>query len=164
MNLINRRRILILSLIGLILLIYYQLDYKRHFIHNKDKTEYLTIWQRLGYDCYIIPGKYNGIIHPKKNYIKTTNYRNYIGIIWNTSDNFNYKISIYNEYQLHDLNSDVKVYPKNDSLLLEFQILDTLDVQRGKRIKNDSADYYMKKSNYNYVDLNRIIGIKTYKY
>jgi hypothetical protein len=124
----------------------------------------LTIWQRIGNNCYIIPGKYYGIVPPSSNYIKTVNYRNYIGILWNTSDKFNYKISIYNKYQLHDLNSNVKVYPKNDSLLLEYKILDTLDYQRGKRISNDSANYYKKRSDYNYVDLNRIIGIKIYEY
>jgi hypothetical protein len=120
MNFLNRRKISLLLLIGISILIYYQIDYKRHFIHNNDKSKYLTIWQRIGNNCYIIPGKYYGIVLPGSNYIKTVNYRNYIGILWNTSDKFNYKISIYNKYQLHDLNSNVKVYPKNDSLLLEY--------------------------------------------
>ena len=29
-------------------LLYYQLEYKRHFVYNNDKTKVITIWQRLG--------------------------------------------------------------------------------------------------------------------
>ena len=159
----TRNKIIIL-LICIISFAYYQLDYKRHFIHNRDKTEYLTIWQRTGNRCYIVPGKYFGFLQPKKNYIETVNYRNYIGIIWDTNDKFDFKISVYNDLRVIDWESNSKIYNKNDSLLLEYNILDTLDFQRGKRIRNDSADFYMKRSDYNYIVLNRIIGVKIYSY
>jgi hypothetical protein len=118
----------------------------------------------MGNDCNIIPGKYFGFLPPKTNYIKTANYKNYIGIIWNTNDNFDFKISVYNDYKVIDWKCNAKIYSKNDSLLLEYNILDTLDFQRGIRLVNDSANYYMNKMDYNYLDLNRIIGIEKSTY
>lgn len=150
-------------LIVVLLFIYYQIDYKRHFIHNEYRTESFTLWQRFGNNCYIIPGKYNWIFPPKNNFIKTVNYRNYIGVIWNTDDEFDYKVSIYNNYEPVNLNKRIKLYDSNDSLLLEYQILDTLIFEKGKRTRSDSSEYYSSLYDYNYIDLNRIIGIKVYR-
>jgi hypothetical protein len=146
----------------LIITLYYQLDYKRNVICSIDKSECLTICQRVGNNCYIIPGKYYGFIAPRSNYIKTKNYRNYIGVLWDTEDNFDYKVAIYNDYDKKELKENIRVYHDNDSLLLEYKILDVLDYQRGKRIVNDSADFYENKYDYVYIDLNRIYGIKIY--
>lgn len=153
---IKIRRII---LFVLIFVIYYQLDYKRYFISNKDKTEYFTIWQRLGNNCYIIPGRYFWIFPPRRNYIKTVNYINYIGVVWDTKDKYKYKIAIYNDFEKIKLQDNIKVYQKNDSLLLEYHILDTLDVQRGKRIRSKNEDSLLKVYDYNYIDLNKIFGI-----
>jgi hypothetical protein len=158
------KKLIIILLVCVAFFAYYLFDYKRHFVHNRDKTEYLTIWQRFGNNCYIIPGKYYGILQPKGNYIKTVNYRNYVGVIWDTNDKFDFKLSVYNDFRLIDWHSHSKIYKNNDSLLLEYKILDTLDLQRGKRIRNDSADYFLRKADYNYIDLNRIVGIKTYSH
>lgn len=146
------------------LLIYYQLDYKRHFISNTDKTKYFTIWCRYGNNCYIVPGKYYGVFPPSNNYIKTVNYRNYIGVIWDTKDNYQFKLSIYNDFEENNLNPNIKTYNSNDSLLLEYNILETFDLNRGKRIKNPDSETLKKKFDYNYIDLNRIFGIKIYDY
>lgn len=99
--------------IGVIIFAYYHFDYKRHFIHNREKTEFITVWQRIGNTCYIIPGKYYGILAPKENYIKTANYKNYIGIVWDTKDKLDFKISVYNDLRVIDWESNSKIYNKN---------------------------------------------------
>ncbi len=152
--------------IGFILIVffifYYQLDYKRHFVSNEDNTEFVTIWQRIGNDCYIIPGKYYSAFAPKGNYIKTVNFRNYIGVVWDTKDKYDYKISIYNKFEKKNLDANIDVYSSNDSLLLEYHILESLNIQKGIRIKNLDADSLKIVYDYNYIDLNRIYGIKVY--
>ena len=160
----KRRIIVTIVIITIVTIVYYQIDYKRHFISNNNNTEFITIWQRIGNDCYIVPGKYYWIFAPKDNFIKTVNYRNYIGIVWNTEDKYSYKISIYNKFKVIDLETDICVYSSNDSLLLEYQILESLDIQRGKRIKNPKADSLKRVYDYDYVDLNRIYGIKVHDY
>lgn len=32
----------------------------------------ITVWKRLGNECYILPGKYNGILVPSGTYMKIT--------------------------------------------------------------------------------------------
>lgn len=163
MNWKRKKRSIILAL--LFFTLYYQIDYKRHFIYNEDKTEIITIWQRTWRKtCYIIPRKYYYIFAPKDNYIKTVNYRNYIGVLWNTEDRFDFKISVYNEFEKINLDNNIKVYSLNDSILLEYGILDTLDIQRGKRIVNIKSDSLKKIYDFNYIDLNQIYGIKVYRY
>ncbi|MFC0878888.1 hypothetical protein ACE01N_20005 [Saccharicrinis sp. FJH2] len=112
MKINRKRKFLIFLLIVLALFAYYQIDYKRHFIYSRDRTEYITIWQRIGNNCYIIPGRYFGVTTPHKNYIKTVNHRNYFGIIWNTFDSLDFKISIYNDYQLIGWNENAKLIKK----------------------------------------------------
>jgi hypothetical protein len=144
-------------------LLYYQIDYKRYFIKNNDCSKTITIWQRLGNNCYIIPGKYFWIFTPRKNYIKTKNYRNYIGIIWNTMDKYEFKISIYNDYEyIHPEGDKIKIYSKNDSLVYEYKILEVLSYFADKRKWSDERDSLINYYDYNYIDLNRICGIKIY--
>jgi hypothetical protein len=158
-----KKIIVSIAAVTIVAIIYYQIDYKRHFIGNKANTEFITIWQRVGNNCYIIPGKYYWMTAPKDNYIKTVNYRNYIGVVWDTYDKYSCKISIYNKFETKDLETSFDVYSSNDSLLLEYHILDTLDIQKGKRIKNPNADSLKRVYDYNYLDLNRIYGIRVYK-
>lgn len=161
----NKKRVVVaVVIITIAAIAYYQLDYKRHFIGNKNNTEFITIWQRIGNNCYIIPGKYYRVFAPKDNYIKTANYRNYIGLIWDTKDKWSYKISIYNEFEAKNFKANVNVYSSNDSLLLEYNMLKVLDHQRGKRIKNPNADSLKRIYDYNYIDLNKIYGIKVHDY
>lgn len=54
---------------------------KRAFYYNKDRTECITIWKRLGGKCLIIPGKYIGLWKPNEEYLETTN-KNSLTLIW----------------------------------------------------------------------------------
>ncbi|PVY41979.1 hypothetical protein C8E01_104352 [Pontibacter virosus] len=94
--------------IFIILCLYYFLDYKRSFVHNKDKTEYITIWRKLGGQTYIIPGKYYSILPPSANYIKTLSSAK-LYVIWNTSDeNRDIALYVYSSFiQLNDLDGRV---------------------------------------------------------
>ena len=48
------------------------------------KKGFITVWKTYDNTCYIIPGKYYGLIKPISiNYIKTTN-RSDLDIIWNS--------------------------------------------------------------------------------
>jgi hypothetical protein len=156
------QKIKVAVIVAIIGLAYYQIDYKRHFVCNFDGSKVITIWERIGNNCYIIPGKYLNIFPPKENYIKTVNHRNYIGLVWNPEDNYDYKISIYNSFKEINLTTNIKTYTKNDSLLLEYNVLDSLNVSRGIRYVSDSSEYYRCKYDINYVDLNRVYGIKIY--
>lgn len=159
----TRNKRLIVSIAILVSLVfYYQLDYKRHFVSNTSKTKFITIWQRLGNRCFIIPGKYYGVFSPSDNFIRTVNYKNYVGVIWNTGDDFTFKLSIYNKFEKVGLENDVQVYSSNDSLLFDYGILETLDVARGKREKSINSDSLKRIFDYNYIDLNRVYGIKVH--
>lgn len=156
------RKIIYTAIVLLLIFFYYQLDYKRHFVYSKDKLKVLTIWQRLGNTCYIMPGKYYWILPPKSNCIETKNYRNYFGIIWNTTDSYDYKIAIYNDYKVIDLDDNIKIYANIDSLKLEYKMLDTLNIEKGIRVVNNNEDSLKNIYDYNYIDLNRIYGVKIY--
>jgi hypothetical protein len=149
---------LVLGLI-IILFLYYHIDYKRDFVSNNEKTKFFTIWKRLGNRCYIIPGKYLSPFRPSKNFIATVSYRNYIGVIWDTKDKYEYKISIYNSFSENSLSKGIKTYRKNDSLLLEYKILDSLNYQTGVRIKNRNSIDKMKQFDYNYIKIHGFTGI-----
>lgn len=138
------------------------MDYKRYFIYSSDGDKVVTIWMKLNQDCYIIPGKYYSPFSPSKNYIKTVNHKNYVGLLFNTKDKYDYKISVYNQYQLVSLNSEVKVYSDNDSLRLEYGMLDSLNVQSGIWKVNPKEDSLSKSFDYKYIDLNRVYGIKIF--
>jgi hypothetical protein len=160
----NKKRYpyILLFLIAIIF-IYYQVDYKRYFLKNKEGSKVITLWERFGNDCYIIPGRYFGILPPKKNYIKTVSYRNYIGIIWNTKDKYEFKISIYNDYEyIHPEGDKIKIYSNNDSLVYEYKILEVLSYFADKRKWSDERDSLINYYDYNYIDLTRIYGIKIY--
>lgn len=143
--------------------IYYQFDYKRHFITSKDNNKSFTIWQRFGNKCYVIPGKYYSPFSPKSNFIETVNYRNYIGVVFNTEDSFDYKISIYNDFKINNLDPKIKVYENSDSLLLEYKMLEKLDIKKGIRVSGKQRSYYSLKHDHVYIDLNDICGISVKK-
>jgi len=157
----KRRIIKIFIIITTIVFLYYQLFYKRYYIYNKDKTKVITIWPTFGNKCYIIPKKYKSIISPQKDYIKTKNYKNYFGIVFDTKDNYDFKISIYNDFEIVGLDN-VKVYSKTDSLLLEYKMLDSLNYQTGIRNVNPNQKIIEKKIDFVYIDMNRLFGIKVY--
>ena len=158
----NLKRKRLLFLIILVLILYYAIDYRRHFITDGDNKSF-TIWERVGNRCLIIPGRYYSPFKPSNGYIETVNYLNYIGVVFNTQDSFDYKLSIYNDFKPVSLSSKIKLYQNNDSLLLEYGILDSLDINKGIRIRSSQEEIYEKKYLYKYIDLNRFIGIKIYE-
>lgn len=44
---------------------------KNYYCLSEDKC--ITVWKRLGGDCYIISGKYSGWFSPSNDYVKTSN-------------------------------------------------------------------------------------------
>lgn len=100
----------------LIFLIYYQIDYKRYFIYNQDKTKCFTIWKRNEHKSYIIDGKYLSPLSPKSNYILIKNQS--IGVIFNTKDDFIYKLALHSK-EFNNYNKKVEIFTQKDSLLKE---------------------------------------------
>lgn len=140
--------------------VYYQMFLKRYYVYNENKTESITIWPTGSNICYIIPGEYSSFFHPKNNYIETAAYKNYIGVVWNTEDEYEYKISIYNSYKPKNLNENIKIYSKNDSLLLEYKMLTSLNVDAGERIVSKERAYYKERFDYIYIDMVELFGIE----
>lgn len=62
----------------------------------------ITVWKRVGGTCYIIPGKYYGILRPSQDYIKTTN-DNAITILFACTQDVDFIIS-------NDYNKDFIIY------------------------------------------------------
>lgn len=56
------------------------LDQNRSF-YCLDNNKCITVWKRIGGSCFVIPGKYYGVIKPSDNYILTTN-TSMLDIIW----------------------------------------------------------------------------------
>ncbi len=147
-------------IILLSLVIYYQIDYKRNFISNESGSKSFTLWKRLGNTTYIVPGKYYFPFAPSENYIKTKSHRNYIGVVFNAEESENIDISIYNEFETNNLNSNYSLFNKNDSLMLKYNILDSTKYIKGVREYSNKSTELIKKYQFKYIDLNRIYGIK----
>lgn len=56
-------------------------DQSRSFF-KASNGEYITMWKRLGGTCYLIPGKYYGLIKPGDGYIKTENKNESVAFYW----------------------------------------------------------------------------------
>lgn len=147
-------RIILISFLCLCVILYYFLDYKRHFIFDSDGNKGFTVWPRVGNTCYIIPGKYYSPFVPKTNFIRTRTHTNYIGVVWDTGDATNYKLSIYNEYEINSLQNGIVIYDKNELMLSDYHI----------SLNSDSSNYLKHAISYEYLDLNRIWGIKRFKW
>lgn len=149
-------------IILVLLFAYYQLDYKRDFIFSNDKSQVFTVWKRLGYNFYIIPGKYYLPFAPNDNYIYSSNQG--MSVLFNTNDSYDYKLSVFYKEISENFDSKIKVYKSNDSLLLEYEILKELDKNRSKRVYHKNKDSIRRALDYRYIDLNRIYGIKTFDF
>lgn len=72
----------VILLLIVVLLVWF--DQSRSFYClSEDKC--VTVWKRLGNKCYIVPGKYYGVLNPSDNFIKMTN-TGYIVAIWNNNE------------------------------------------------------------------------------
>lgn len=154
----NKKIITLVSV--LLLIVYYQLDYKRYFIESSDGKKVFTVWQRIGNNCYIIPGKYYLPFKPSKNYILTKNYRNYIDIIFNPLNENYADLSIYNDFEKHNLTSNINIFSNNDVMMYRYSMLEKYDPQRGIRVVAKDKKNLKIKYDYVSIDLNRIYGIK----
>ena len=150
-----KKKLISITLLLLITVIYYQIDYKRYIIYNKDKTKCFTIWKRYSHTSYIIDGEYLSPLKPQSNYILIKNQK--IGVIFNTNDNFNYKLSLCSK-EFKDYNNKVEIYSQNDSLLKKYEIL--LESNAFKRKYSDSKNDLINVYDYKLIDLKRIYGIK----
>ncbi|KIC62103.1 hypothetical protein [Chryseobacterium taiwanense] len=154
---LNKKYILLFIVI---LFGYYQFDYKRYFIESSDGKKVFTVWQRKTNNCYIILGKYYSPFKPSKNYIQTKNYRNYIDIIFNPSNRNYADLSIYNDFEKHNLKLNISIFSNNDSMMYKYGILKKYDPPRGIRVVAEDKEILKKKYDYVSIDLNRIYGIK----
>jgi hypothetical protein len=77
------------AVVLLIVIILISWDQSRSFYHLSDK-QHLTVWKRLGNKCFIVPGKYYGILRPKY-CIQTTN-DNALTIIYENLMDYDYVI------------------------------------------------------------------------
>lgn len=155
-----RKGVVVFLVIIFILTAYYQLDYKRDFIYSNDRAKVFTIWKRMGYNFYIIPGKYCSPFTPKKNYIYASNQ--YVGVVFDSSDSYSYKLSVFYKEMSTDFSPNIKIYRSNDSLLLEYKILDSIG--HGKRFYHENKDSLRRALDYKYIDLNRFYGIKVFNF
>ncbi|WP_196890510.1 hypothetical protein [Aureivirga marina] len=150
-----------LLLITFILFSYYQLFYKRYFIYNDDKSKVFTIWKKTGHHFYLIPGKYYSPFLPKKNYIYAKNQG--FNVVFNSNDSSYYNLGIYYKEKSIDLNPDIKVFKRTDSLLKYNGILKSISFNGRKNyIKN--KDSLKNVLEYKYIDTKRIYGIKIIDY
>lgn len=93
---------------------------RKQFCLSEDKC--ITVWKRLGGDCYIIPNKYDSWFKPQKDYILIDNLGS-LDIIWeennhlliNSDDATIVNKSKNLKMQDYRLNKEI-----NDSLYLEF--------------------------------------------
>ena len=72
-------------------------DQKRRFVQFPKAGKGITIWKRIGGKCYIILGRYNGILSPSDNYIHTSNV-NAVRLVQDSDAKL--KIVVFNELGL----------------------------------------------------------------
>lgn len=112
---------------GIIFICY---DQSRSFF-KATNGKYITMWKRWGGTCYLIPGKYYGIIKPSDGYIETRNRNEYIDFLWFTNGS---------NHLLYYGNVEDKIYNVNKA---DFIISNYLDNKQ----KNDSL-FTEKKGQY----------------
>lgn len=72
------RILLVIFSILTVLIIWF--DQSRTF-YCLDNNKCITVWKRIGGSCFVIPGKYYGIIKPSDNYIITSNASD-MDVVW----------------------------------------------------------------------------------
>lgn len=102
-----------------------------------DEDRYITVWKTFGDICYVVPGKYFGLIRPLDNYIKTTN-TNYMTLYWTNQLPKSIVVRCEKEYQI--FNED-----KTDITIIDYQgnheFLDkTIYIEGAKKFNDIKAD------------------------
>lgn len=107
-----KRLLLYFSIFIILLLIWYGESRKFFCL---DSGECVTVWKSYNNVCYIIPGKYYGLIRPSKNYIESPNTNNVTifftkemsnAIIYNSEQNLTVKNIDKHEFVFYDYNSN----------------------------------------------------------
>ncbi len=65
------KKILIITLMVIILIVTWYGESRKFF--SCDDGNYVTVWKTYNNTCYIIPGKYYGLIKPTTNFIESSN-------------------------------------------------------------------------------------------
>lgn len=114
--------IILVAIIGVLFLWY---DQSRSFF-KATNGESITMWKRYGGTCYLIPGKYYGIMKPKDGYVETRNKNEYVVFLWenNKPNDLLYfgdiEDKIYNTDKTHfRIINYLDNKQKNDSLYIE---------------------------------------------
>jgi hypothetical protein len=154
-------KIWIVGLIFIVGVSVYLAFVKRHFIYSRDESKVITIWPVLGNTCYIIPGKYFGLVPPETNYIKTVTHKNYIAIVWEPIGASEIQMSIYNEFKPVGLDSSIALYKDQNELLRQYSLVEMTRVGESQK-KDGSTEITKREINYEYIDLNRVYGIKIF--
>jgi|SRR5450432_2918417 len=113
------KRILIVSAALVILVAVWYGESRRFFCVSDDKC--VTVWKTYGNLCYIIPGKYYGILRPSDNFIKTSNTNNLTiyfsneipnGLVYKSENELTIINEKENKFIFYDYTSDTKKYDK----------------------------------------------------
>jgi len=139
----------IVSIALLLILLFY---YKRNFVHNSNKTKYLTIWKTLGGDCYIIEGKYYSLLPPKEKAIKTHNTA-VLQIAW--KPNFQYSsIALTVDKQAEPINLSKQImFIEEYNNFINLFYKQKFDSSTYSFKKNDSLLYFKQKYEVQRIDI-----------
>jgi hypothetical protein len=112
----------------------------RQYYYNHDRSKCVTVWEKPGGTVYIIPGKYDDLSLPSKNYVSTDN-RNIFLIVWNKPEDYFFTITWRNGYPVEIKLPDYKCQKldrSNSSERTRFYALFTTSDDKMR----DSLDYF----------------------
>lgn len=100
--------LLFLSGLYLLLIVFFSRQ-----VYQVEKDKYITVWKRVGGDCYIMPYRYYGLTLPEDNFIKTYNKSNFEFFFLNNSPQI-LIIRTDDSYEYHNRNSNFKLIKYED--------------------------------------------------
>jgi hypothetical protein len=113
------RKILLLSIVFVVMLLGWLGESRRFFCVGNGA--YITVWKTYNNTCYIIPGKYYGLLKPSKNYIESSNtnsmsifYTNLLphAFVYKSEENLIINNSNKREFTIYNYDWDVKKFDK----------------------------------------------------
>jgi hypothetical protein len=129
------RKLLIISVLAFTILIGWYIE-GRHFFKVVD-DRYVTVWKTLNNKCYIIAGRYYGLMAPSNEvYVRTTNDASGVAILWEHSP----------DSLIIDVGGDYKIMNNSNSKTI------FIDYSFNKKV-NDSL----------YTELDTVINLHRYK-
>lgn len=111
------KRLLFVFLILIVLTLVWYGESRRFFC--VDNGNCITVWKTYNNVCYIIPGKYYGIIKPSQNFFQSTNTNNLTifftnelpnALIYKSDQDLKINNSNKDEFIFYDYNQDVKKF------------------------------------------------------